>query len=96
LQATQFTRQLGVLDASVSTRISTSITDNNRFILDQVRTVARDTALIEVGTLETRLRTDITTISRDAVTSVVRTEIAAATPTLTRSITNTLRTRPNG
>ncbi len=96
LQGDQFTRQLGALDASVSTRIGTSITDNNRFILDQVRTVARDTALIEVGTLETRLRTDITTISRDAVTSVVRTEIAAATPTLTRSITNTLRTRPNG
>lgn len=96
LQADQFTRQLGTLDTSVNTRINTAITDNNRLLLDQTRTIARETALIEVGTLETRLRADIPVISRDAVTTVVRSEIAAATPTLTRSITNNLRTRPNG
>ncbi len=94
LQATQFDQRLATLDATLTQRTNTAITDSRRVILDEARTAARETARLEIAPLETRLRTDLNVISRNIVTDVVRTEINAATPNLTESITNRLRLPP--
>lgn len=93
LQAVQFERQLTELDVQIGQRTSILIGDSRRTILDEARLAARDTARLEVSGLESRLRTDVGSISRSAVTEIVRSELNAATPTLTRSISESLRIR---
>lgn len=93
LQAVQFTRQLTELDAQIGQRTTVAIGDSRRTILEEARVAARDTVRLEVGGLESRLRSDFGSISRNAVTEIVRSELSAATPTLTRSISENLRLR---
>jgi hypothetical protein len=94
VQAGQFERQLHELDGALSQRINVAIADSRRTLRDEARVAARDTARAEVGAVETRLRGDIGSISRDAVTEIVRTEINAEVPNLTRRVADTLRSRP--
>jgi predicted nucleic acid-binding Zn-ribbon protein len=94
VQAGQFDRQLTALDGALSQRINVAIADSRRTLREETLVVARDTARAEVGVVETRLRGDIGSISRDAVTEIVRTEISAEVPNLTRTVADTLRSRP--
>ena len=96
VQARQFERQLTTLDGALSQRINVAIADSRRTLSTETRVAARDTARAEVRAVETRLRGDIGSISRDAVTEIVRTEINAEVPNLTRRVADTLRSRPPG
>jgi hypothetical protein len=96
VQARQFERQLTTLDGALNQRINVAIADSRRTLREESRVVARDTARAEVGAVETRLRGDIGSISRDAVTEIVRTEIDAEVPNMTRRVADTLRSRPPG
>jgi hypothetical protein len=75
---------------AVDRKISSAILDNNRVVFDQVKAIAVDTATTQVNLATDQLRRDITVISRNSVADLVRTEIGAIQPVLTRNIANEL------
>ncbi len=95
LQASRFDGQLRTLDAQISQRTTDALGDSRRIVLEEARSAARDAARLEAGGVETRLRTELGSLNRSALSELVRSEINAATPGLTRSIGENLR-RPLG
>jgi hypothetical protein len=73
-------------DQVVDRKLATALTDVRRDIVEDVRRVASDTAKTEVNLATTRLRGEFVTISRDSVADLVKTELTALQPTLTRNV----------
>lgn len=96
VQGTDFTNRLNTLDTTLTNRFNQRITDVSTTLLNDTRTIARNTALTEISLSETRLRNDFAVISRNSVTEVVRTELNVLQPTLTNNIATELRIRRPG
>ncbi|MGE0680095.1 MAG: hypothetical protein AB7P69_04160 [Candidatus Binatia bacterium] len=73
-------------DQATDRKLADALTDIRRDIVEDVRRVASDTAKTEVNLATTRLRGEFVTISRDSVSDLVKTEITALQPTLTRNV----------
>lgn len=80
------TARFAQFDQAVDRKLADALIDVRRSIVDDARRVASDTAKTEVDLATTRLRGEFVTVSRDSVAELVKTEITALQPTLTRNI----------
>jgi hypothetical protein len=73
-------------DQAIDRKLADALTDVRRGIIEDVRRVASETAKTEMDLATTRLRGEFVAISRDSVADLVKTELTALQPTLTRNV----------